>query len=241
VAGFYTSTKNYLAYDLRTHIASDDEVKMMPDDWELQLEGVKNKLLQEKPQYPGDAIFLINLFHATLNIAFHWMVSQKKSFSVVYDPRQPKEDRFVLRQTAEWIEKYASAFDLRGFYRGVSSSASSNQSAGLMLADLILRDVRFFFSDYPELLTDNTGKKLILPVHQEHEPIVTMMQGTPLKWGHRIPMSPSLKKCLRASSRNSVLPIYAENLADMKLSCYGAFGEGRVINFRQHCFEDMVD
>ena len=110
-----------------------------------------------------------------------------------------------------------------------------------MLADLILRDIRFIFIDIPELLTEHSSSNLILPVLQDHEPVVISIKGARLKWGDRRPMSQQLRARLRVPSANSMLPLYSHRLADRKLSCEAAFGESRILNFGMNCFEDMTD
>ena len=130
---------------------------------------------------------------------------------------------------------------LKGVYEGTTNTVTSAASAGLMLVDLIARDVRFLFNDVPELLTEQSCTKLVLPVPQGYEPVVMSLKGIKMKWGDRHPMSEDLRKKLQVASPNSMLPLYAHRLAGRKLSCEAAFGESRVINFGLGCFEDMTD
>ena len=241
VAGYYTTVRNLLIYHFRTEVAMDDDATELPTDWETGLLGVKAKLLSDKPKHPGEAYLLAGLFHQTLSITLSWLGSGGNSFKVVYDPRQKKEDKFLIHYADEWLTQQAELKEMKGVYKGTTNMLDSSGSPGLMLVDLIARDVRFLFSDVPELLTEQSCSKLVLPIPQGYVPVVMSLKGIKLKWGDRHPMSDELKKKLRTPSPNSMLPLYSHRLADGKLSCEAAFGESRIINFGLGCFEDMTD
>ncbi len=160
---------------------------------------------------------------------------------MVYDPRQKKEDRYLIHHADDWLKREADFKQMKGVYNGTTNLVTSSASAGLMLVDLIARDVRFLFSDVPELLTEQSGTRLVLPIPQGYEPVVMSVKGAKLKWGDRHPMSEGLKKKLLVPSANSMLPLYAHRLADRKLSCEAVCGESRVVNLSLGCFEDMTD
>ena len=126
-------------------------------------------------------------------------------------------------------------------FKGATAVLSSSDCRGLMLVDLILRDVRFYFTDVPDLLSEGSSKALILPVAQEHELVVIVLKAMRMKWGHRRPMSDTLNQKLRGPSPNSMLPLYLDRLAVGKLSCEAAYGESRILNCAAGCLEDMVD
>lgn len=241
VAGFYTTVRNMLTYHVRTEVAKNDEAKELPANWESMLTGIKANLLADKPSSPGDAYLLVFLFHQTLSITLNWLGNVGAAFDVVYDPRQKKEDRFLIQHADDWLKREAEVKKLVGVYNGATAVVDSSNSPGLMLADLILRDVRFLFADVPELLTEQSGTTLILPVPQGYEPVVRTFGGVPLKWGDRRPMSDALRQRLSSPSQNSMLPLYFERLAGAKLSCEAVYGESRVVNFGLGCFEDMTD
>lgn len=241
VAGFYTTVRNMLMYHLRTEVAKNDEVKELPANWESLLAVVKQKLLDDKAKQPGDGHLLVGLFHQTLSITMNWLGSGNQSFAVVYDPRQKKEDTFLIQHADEWLKREAEIKQLLDVYKGATAAIDSSQSPGLMLVDLILRDVRFLFSDVPELLSEQSSTKLVLPVSQTDDAVVMRLNGRLLKWGDRRPMSQQLKLRLRSASLNSMLPLYFDRLAGGKISCEAAFGESRVVNFGLGCLEDMVD
>ena len=241
VAGFYTTVKNMLAYHLRTEIAKDDDAKEIPSNWESMLAGIKTSLLADKPRHPGDAHVLVGLFHQTLSITLNWMSRAGGTFDVVYDPRQKKEDRFLIQHADDWLKREAEFYEMVGVYNGATATTASENSPGLMLADLILRDLRFLFTEVPELLTEQSSTTLVLPILQGYEPVIMTLKGADMKWGDRRPMSEELKKCLSVPSPNSMLPLYFDRLAGGKLSCEAIHGESRVVNFWMGCFEDMTD
>lgn len=241
VAGFYTTVRNMLANNLRTQVAMDDDAKELPASWESMISGIKAKLLADKPNHPGDAFVLLGLFHQTLSISLNWLSTVGATFDVVYDPRQKKEDSFLIRHADDWLKREAEVKKMAGVYTGATAVTSSAGSPGLMLADLILRDVRCLFTGVPELLTEHSSTTLILPVPQGHEPVVMTLDGMRLKWGDRRPMSDALRRKLGSPSQNSMLPLYFESLAGGKLSCEAVYGESRVVNFGLLCLEDMTD
>jgi hypothetical protein len=230
-----------LAYHLRTEVAKDDTAKELPANWESLLPGIKAKLLADKPSHPGDAHVLVGLFHQTLSITLNWLGAVGATFNVVYDPRQKKEDRFLIQHADYWLKREADVKELVGVYNGATAVTGSASSPGLMLADLILRDVRFLFGDVPELLIEQSGTTLILPEPQGHEPVVMTLKGIRMKWGDRRPMSEALRRRLSSPSLNSMLPLYLDRLAGGKLSCEAVCGESRVVNFGLGCLEDMTD
>lgn len=177
VAGFYATVRNMLAYHVRTEIAKDDDAKELPANWESMLPGIKAKLMGDKPNHPGDAYLLVFLFHQTLSITLNWLSNVGGTFNVVYDPRQKKEDRLLILHADDWLKKEAEVKQLVGAYNGATAVVTSSNSPGLMLADLILRDLRFLFADVPELLSEQSGTTLILPVPQGHEPVVMTLKG----------------------------------------------------------------
>ena len=54
-------------------------------------------------------------------------------------------------------------------------------------------------------------------------------------------MSRTLITALKNPTANSMMPLYFNRLADMKISYYAAFGEARTANFADWTFADMVD
>jgi hypothetical protein len=75
----------------------------------------------------------------------------------VYDPRQKKEDAFLLKHVGAWLSDEKAAFKrFQGVFRGATSSIRSCDSPGLMLTDLVLRDLRFLFPDLPGLTRERS-------------------------------------------------------------------------------------
>lgn len=126
-------------------------------------------------------------------------------------------------------------------YKGSTANLKSSESPGLMLVDLVLRDVRLLFQDVSELLTEHSSPRLVLPCAEEHEVVPMEFGGHVMKWGDRRPMSESLQRRLARPTANSMVPLYFRSLAGGKLSCDAAFGESRVVNFGLMAFEDQVD
>jgi hypothetical protein len=242
IGGFYTTVDSFALYHLRTEIGFDDDATTLPSDWQERLQATKEKLLKPDEKAPGVAGLLMGLLHATLEISLNWLGQQGISFEVVYDPRQKKEDAFLLKHVGAWLSDEKASFKrFPGVFRGATASVISCDSPGLMLIDLILRDLRFLFLDLPGLLQEASTPNLILPVPQNDEPLIMVIDGRRLKAGSIRPMSTALSAALKRPTPNSMLPLYSERLADKKLSCYAAFGEARTASFTDWTFADMVD
>jgi hypothetical protein len=148
----------------------------------------------------------------------------------------------LLKHIAAWLGDEGAAFKrYPGAFRGAAAKVESSQSPGLMLIDLMLRDVKCLFSDLPGLLQERSSTKLILPIPQGEPAFVMSIKGRRLKAGHLRPLSPELGLALKRATPNSMLPLYADRLADMKISYHAAFGELRTVSFRTLRFEDMLD
>ncbi|MGE3309579.1 MAG: hypothetical protein AB7O66_06370 [Limisphaerales bacterium] len=241
VAGFYTTVRNTLLYRVRTEVAKADEARELPPDWERLVASEKARLLEDKPNHPGDAHVLVWPFHQTLSITMNWLTALGQDFAVVYDPRQKREDRYLITHADDWLRREAEAKKMGEVYKGVTAALRSSESSGLILVDLVLRDVRHLFQDVPELLIEQSGLQLILLEQQAAEVVPMESGGHILKWGDRRPMTEALQRRLACPTPNSTVPLYFQSLAGGKLSCNAAFGESRVVNFGLRAFEDMVD
>jgi len=242
VGGFFTTVDGFSLYHLRTKVAMDDEAKVLPDDWVARLAAVKRDLLANDEKLPGVANLIYPLLHAVLEIPLNWLGSLGKSFEAVYDPRDKREDAFLLKHVSRFLNDAEAAFKrFPGIFKGATAKVKSEDSPGLMLADLLLRDIRRLFLDLPGLVLEASSEKLVLPVPQNDDPLVMSFNGLRTKAGSLRPMSAELAAALRRPSANSMLPLYADRLADRKLSCYASWGEARVVRFEDDRFADMVD
>jgi len=243
ICGFYTTVDTYALYNLRTAIGrDDDDARFLPDDWADRLGEVKEKLLRKDEKSPGAAALLMGQLHATLEMALNWLGSQGHSFEVVYDPREKKEDAFLLGHVGGWLgDEKAAIKRFPGAYRGANATLRSELSPGLMLCDLVVRDVRMLFADLPGLVEEGSSNELIVPFPQKDIPYIIEIAGTPLKGGHLRPMSESLRRQIQCPTPNSMMPLYLDRLANGKLSCTAIWGEMRSISFQNHLFEDMID
>lgn len=241
VAGFYTTVRNSLLYRVRTEVAKDDDARELPLNLVSLVAAEKVKVLEDKPNHPGEAHVLEPLFSQTLGITWYWLKQLRQNFAVVYDPRQEKENLYLIRHADAWLRRLEKAEQMDDFYRGTTTILRSHESPGLMLVDIIVRDVRALFRDVPELLIEQSGPGLVLPCAQEHDIVLMEFGGDLMKWGDRRPMSGTLKHRLICPTANSMLPLYFKSLADGKLSCIAAFGESRVVNFGLMAFENQVD
>lgn len=250
IGGFYTTVDSFALYNLRTEIGKDDDATELPANWAERLILTKEKLLKPdeknspdgREKTPGDARLLFGLLHATLEISLNWLGQQGISFEVVYDPRQKKEDAFLLKHVGDWLKDEKASFKrFPGIFRGATSNTPSGDSPGLMLSDLLLRDLRYLFADVPGLMQESSSTGFILPIPQNDDPLIMVIAGHRLKAGSIRPMSTALAAALRKPTANSMMPLFCDRLADMKISYHAKWGEARTVDFRDWTLTDMVD
>jgi hypothetical protein len=101
--------------------------------------------------------------------------------------------------------------------------------------------MRNFFLGCPSILEDGSAYRLITPTSSEGAVVPIEIGGRLFKWGAEKPMSDKTKRSLASAQRISTFAPLIPHLADGKLSCYAHFGEGRIVDFARHVFNDQVD
>jgi hypothetical protein len=241
ICGFFTSVHGLLCSEIRNDAGSRD-FETLPA-YDRSILEVKKDLLKAKKRHSiGESHVLRGLFQTIAGIPLSWMKSIGAQFSICYDSRDKKEDRVLLGNIQDFfpgMKNVDSSYE--GVYLGGFGHPDSSEVPGLMLADLIVKEMRNFFLAYPALLSEHSQFNLITPTSKEGKIIPTILAGRQFKWGSFKQMSQGTlteqEKALLVSPFSTLIPC----LADKKASCYAYFGESRVIDFNERGFSDMVD
>jgi hypothetical protein len=240
IVGFYTSVHALICWELRTQ-ASYDESETLPPYDEAAIVQRANKLRGEKNKGFGESELLKGLFHTISSIPLSWLGVLGAQFRMRYDSRHPKEDRILLGLLDEFFPGMTRLHKgLMADYLGGTGLDSANVP-GLLLVDLICKEIRNFIHAVPELLTDNSYYRPITPRSREGVIIPVEIGGHLMKWGSAKRMSAATVGKLEAAKRETAFGTWLNSVADGKLSCYGHFGEGRVADLINHVFNDQVD
>jgi hypothetical protein len=111
----------------------------------------------------------------------------------------------------------------------VEVTGNSHQTHGLQIADFIAGDVRTFFEEVPELLTEAT----------DDAPIVNKGILFPQVFQKSELSAATLEKAQKPGK--SALPLYRERLANGLVSCYASNGQMRNINLIDGSVFDLMD
>ncbi len=112
----------------------------------------------------------------------------------------------------------------------IDFSASSHKCAGLQIADFLAGDIRTFFSEMPELLTDGTVA----------QPLVNQRVLFPEAF-RRSPLSEETKRKLAAYRGKSFLPGYRTKLVHNLVSCFAKNGQMRNVDLAEGVAYDIMD
>jgi hypothetical protein len=139
LAGFYTTVKSLLFYNLRSDLAFHN-VSEFPALDPNQLEKQKQELLKDKQAHPGESKLLNGLFMAAALIPFNWLGKQGFKFRIQYDPRNKKEDRVLVGSIDDFLPKLGNVWpDLANVYVGTDATKESKDCPGLMSMPLTNR------------------------------------------------------------------------------------------------------
>lgn len=239
IVGFYTSVHALMCWELRSQAGFED-VELLPYE-RTAIEQRASALRAEKNKGFGESELLKGLFQTIASIPLSWLGALNAQFRVRYDSRHPREDRILLDQIGEFFPKIANVYSGRmADYLG-GTGLNSAAAPGLLLVDVICKEIRNFFHAVPELLTDKSDYRLITPNSKEGAVITEEIGRRVVKWGAARSMSPATIEKLQLAKRERPFEAWLHSLADCKLSCFAHFGEGRVIDLKNRVFNDQVD
>lgn len=167
---------------------------------------------------------------------------------ICFDPRRDEADRRLSAELADLLPKIPIDIPLiphdgvivmprpspsmkrLGRRVRINTSLPSDQSPGLQLADFLAGDIRAFFSDVPELLTEATSDELIL-----NERVLFLQAFRPTE------LSGATKEKIAKYSGKSALPLYRSKLVHGLISCYALNGQVRNVSLDEGMVYDIPD
>ncbi len=239
IFGFFIPAEGFMNYKLRSDFIDDaGALKTMPEaEYKARVESIRNEMLQEW----RDAEHNLGLLSECYKTFFNFIMQFQgqflgKSYRVIYDSRNPEEDRL--------LHKDAEAFALLAeratpgtlvHYRGYDT-ASSATSAGLRLVDWIAGEVRAFFYRSPDVMSSTSSFDILSPYWN---PKMLLVQGRgPF---YRRELSPGAVACFQEKGRSLMLPQLKKHFASGFLTYYAQRGEARHISIPELVAYDMAD
>jgi hypothetical protein len=235
LAGFYTPVAPFVLEHVRSNLFLDDQEEV-PANYEALYREAETEI-RGYARGPGQSAIISRLLHLAVGGVANMLASFGCPFTVVYDPRERKEDRAVIRTVDGYLAMMENfkhvdtdlRSDLKDFAQGFVHDRRSEDELGLQLADLIAGEVREFFVANRDLMEHGASSRLITAT--SWEPIVTTarLQGKYFKTGAVTRMTPGLqRRFLRQDPQGrTVLPIFRELLAAGILTCYSSWGQPR--------------
>jgi hypothetical protein len=163
--------------------------------------------------------------------------SLRSPFRVQYDPRNASENTLLHIAAQDFLALAERAFPGVGrYYRGADYSLSSEQSPGLRIVDFIAGDLRNTLRRYPALREDQSRLEILSP-RSAGVPIIY----NEIVWGFKRPMDTALRGQVLDTTNGLLFPSIWKHFAQGVVTCYARFGEARHIDFREECYQDMVD
>jgi hypothetical protein len=241
VAGFYSSTRGIVMERVRTNLL--DEAAEVPIDHAALYDTARLELLDQFQGVGQSAILTMLLLTPFVSIS-SLLRSFDCTFRVRYDPRQGDEDRAVREALADYMSRLVNVPDLFGpvsNYLGMEANISSHDDLGLQLADVIAGEVREFFRNNPEGLTESATLRLITPESDEPVQRFEKIGDIVFKKGVLTAMSTALaEKLVRKNPENPISYCYPILAAGM-LTCVTATGQLRDLEIPTRLISDLLD
>jgi hypothetical protein len=241
VSGFYTPTQGMIMERVRVNLL--DERDEVPEDHAALYSVAQAELLA---QFRG--VGQSELITLLLTLPFAAVTNFLKSFDCVfrvrYDPRQEEEDQIVRASIADYMDRLMrlpDPFGHTGIYLGMESDIRSHDDVGLQLADVFAGEVRDFFRNNPESLTEAATPTLIKPGSDEPLQHFEEAENRIFKTGVLSPMSRGLARKLIRKNRATVLSYYYPVLAAGMLTCITGMGQERHLELPTRMIFDLLD
>lgn len=188
-----------------------------------------------------------NLAHTLIGCVGNYLAARNITGRIVLDPRNKRVDEALVKAMEAVLPKTPVNAPLIPHLDAVVSlpphrdmerlgdrlkievTDSSHQTHGLQVADFIAGDVRTFFEEVPELLTEATSDA----------PLVNKRVLFPQVFRKSELSNATLKKA--QTPGKSALPLYRAALAKGLVSCFSINGQMRNIDLDDGSIYDMMD
>jgi hypothetical protein len=234
---FYTPLRSFVLEHVRTRLFFDEQREIPADFKTLYDEAARD--LSEEAQGPGQSGLIKKLLLLPISGVANMLATFDSQFTVIYDPRERKEDKAVIAAIDEVLATLMNfkgkdvemRWDLHSFVKGFVHDRRSEEEVGLQMADLLAGETRAFFAANPELMEFAASRKLI--TQASYEPLVTVAraEGHLFKTGalNRLPAALRRKWIVQDKGGRTVLPLFRELFGAGVATCYSSWGQPRHI------------
>jgi hypothetical protein len=185
--------------------------------------------------------------HTIASCVGSYLGSRNLSGRIVFDPRSRRADEPLIKVLEEILPKTpinaplimhqdrvvtvwpGPGMDVLGDRLKIEICGTSHETPGLQLADFLAGDIRTYFEEVPELLSEATGD----------EPLVNKNVLFPQLFRHSILTDATRKKSM--AKGRSALPLYRERLANGNIAAYTINGQMRNIDLKRGAVYDIMD
>jgi hypothetical protein len=184
----------------------------------------------------------------TASAVAQFIGSRNLRADILFDPRSDKVDQLLQKELGYLLPKIpintpliphagtivmpppSKNMERLGRRIAVKISLSSEQSAGLQIADFIAGDIRAFFSEVPEPLLEGTSDK----------PLVNSRVLFPEAF-RPSSLSAGTKQKIENYKGKSVFPLYRGKLVNGLVACFALNGQMRNVDFDHGVIYDIMD
>ena len=234
---FYSPLRSFVLEHVRTRLF-DDGKREIPADFKALYDEAAEHLKTER-EGPGQSGLIKKLLLLPIGAVANMLATFESSFTVIYDPREKKEDKAVIAEIDGVLAALMNLkdkdvemrWDLHTFVKGFVHDRRSEDEVGLQMADLMAGETRAFFDASPEQMEFAASRKLI--TQGSYEPWVTVerARGKLCKTGalNRIPAAVRKKWLVQDRDGRTVLPLFRELFGAGVATCYSSWGQPRHI------------
>ena len=241
VSGFYTPSRPFLLERVRTNIM--DDMSSIPADHAQLLKDAAQRT-KESWDGPGQSSILWQLLALPLAGVIHAMAGLGCKVRIVYDSREPREDRAVKAALQILVDGMPNVWkEVDGHFIGFDETGKSDAEVGLQIADIVAGSTRAFLDANPDLARHGASPKIITQTSDEPFMVVDERLGQMWKTGVITPMPNALAKRFfqRDPKGRSVLSCFSDVLMSGLLTCYSSWGTPRHLMFYDRIIFDQLD
>lgn len=237
ISAFFTSVAGYIAEEVRGQLEAEENLTLDSD-------GVISAALEAKrlATNGSKAAILSHLLALPLSGLCHFLSSFNCTFEVFLDPRERSEDAEVERSVTEFANVLKTVLTtVGGSFASVSTSITSDRSAGLQVADWIAGMARAWYRANDNHLNWKSSYTLITP--ESDEPIQEFMPiaRTMAKIGHAFEIPPSVVGGLRSSAHPRSFALLLDHVIASVLLYRTNHGINRAWRIKHNEFFDALD
>ena len=246
ISAFYTPTNSFLTEQVRVNLLLATQETAVPTDPKRlgELMQAAATELRAESKGPGMSAVIAALLSTPVSALLNFAESIDIALRVIYDPREPREDRAVraeMQRTAEMVGRMTPASANR--LLDVNITLRSENAVGLQYADLAAGEARAFFAANPELREFGASPNLITSTSSEPVQAVGVRNGREYKFGAVTYMPEAMQRRFfrRDPEGRTVFAEFTDLLLSGTITCFSTQGTPRHILPYEQLFVDQLD